>query len=111
VPEKLAGCHTMLISGYVVEGHVPVGAINKLLTERPRIKGTRPLLRRQGRRRRRAANATTKATSRSFRPKATQVAEVEAGHLDRSRSTAAFLVRSANTTQTLANVIKDWQPR
>ena len=39
VPEKLAGCHTMLIGGYVVEGHVPVGAINKLLTERPSIKG------------------------------------------------------------------------
>ena len=39
VPEKLAGCHTMLIGDYVVEGHVPVGAINKLLTERPRIKG------------------------------------------------------------------------
>ena len=32
VPEKLAGCHTMLVGGYVVEGHVPVGAINKLLT-------------------------------------------------------------------------------
>jgi hypothetical protein len=39
VPEKLAGCHTMLIGGYVVEGHVPVGAINKLLKERPGIKG------------------------------------------------------------------------
>jgi hypothetical protein len=39
VPEKLAGCHTMLIEGYVVEGHVPVGAINKLLTERPDIRG------------------------------------------------------------------------
>jgi hypothetical protein len=39
VPEKLAGCHTMLINGYVVEGHVPVGAINKLLKERPSIKG------------------------------------------------------------------------
>ena len=39
VPEKLAGCHTMLIEGYVVEGHVPVGAINKLLAERPKIKG------------------------------------------------------------------------
>jgi hypothetical protein len=39
VPEKLAGCHTMLIGGYVVEGHVPVGAINKLLKERPNIKG------------------------------------------------------------------------
>ncbi len=39
VPEKLAGCHTMLIGGYVVEGHVPVSAINKLLKERPNIKG------------------------------------------------------------------------
>lgn len=39
VPEKLAGCHTMLIGGYVVEGHVPVSAINKLLAERPKIKG------------------------------------------------------------------------
>lgn len=39
VPEKLAGCHTMLVGGYVVEGHVPVSAINKLLAERPRIKG------------------------------------------------------------------------
>lgn len=39
VPEKLAGCHSMLIGGYVVEGHVPVAAINKLLAERPKIKG------------------------------------------------------------------------
>jgi hypothetical protein len=39
VPETLAGCHTMLVGGYVVEGHVPVGAINKLLAERPNIKG------------------------------------------------------------------------
>lgn len=39
VPEHLAGCHTMLIGSYVVEGHVPAGAIQKLLTERPRIKG------------------------------------------------------------------------
>lgn len=39
VPEKLAGCHTMLVGGYVVEGHVPVSAINKLVAERPNIKG------------------------------------------------------------------------
>jgi hypothetical protein len=40
VPEHLAGCHTtMLIGGYVVEGHVPVSAIKKLLAERPDIKG------------------------------------------------------------------------
>lgn len=39
VPEPLDGCHTMLVDGYVVEGHVPVGTLNKLLSERPDIKG------------------------------------------------------------------------
>ena len=39
VPAKLAGCHTTIVGGYVVEGHVPVAAIDKLLTERPNIKG------------------------------------------------------------------------
>jgi hypothetical protein len=39
VPEKLEGCHIMIIDGYVVEGHVPAASINKLLSERPKIKG------------------------------------------------------------------------
>src|SRR3546814_968151 len=39
VPEPLQGCHTTLIDGYVVEGHVPVKAIDRLLVERPAIKG------------------------------------------------------------------------
>ena len=39
VPDALEGCHTILIDKYVIEGHVPVGAINKLLAERPGIKG------------------------------------------------------------------------
>ena len=39
VPAKLEGCHIMIIGGYVVEGHVPAASINKLLTERPKIKG------------------------------------------------------------------------
>jgi hypothetical protein len=39
VPEALEGCHTSLIDGYVVEGHVPAKSLNKLLTERPAIKG------------------------------------------------------------------------
>lgn len=34
-----ASCHTALIGGYVVEGHVPVGAIRKLLKEKPDILG------------------------------------------------------------------------
>ena len=36
---NLGSCHTMLIGGYVVEGHVPVGAINKLLQRKPAIAG------------------------------------------------------------------------
>ncbi len=32
---KAASCHTVEIDGYVIEGHVPVAAINKLLKERP----------------------------------------------------------------------------
>lgn len=32
---KAASCHTVEIDGYVIEGHVPVAAINRLLKERP----------------------------------------------------------------------------
>jgi hypothetical protein len=39
VPEKIEGCHTMLIDKYVVEGHVPVKTLDKLLSEKPAIKG------------------------------------------------------------------------
>lgn len=37
--DQAASCHTVEIEGYVVEGHVPVAAINKMLTEQPAIKG------------------------------------------------------------------------
>ena len=36
---RIASCHTMLVEGYVVEGHVPVRAIRKLLSEKPDIVG------------------------------------------------------------------------
>lgn len=39
VPLDLAGCHTSRIEGYVVEGHVPVAAVQRLLAERPGILG------------------------------------------------------------------------
>jgi hypothetical protein len=39
VPSELEGCHTTLVDGYVVEGHVPIGAVLRMLTERPAIKG------------------------------------------------------------------------
>jgi len=39
VPEALFGCHTLLVDGYVVEGHVPAAIIDRLLAERPPIRG------------------------------------------------------------------------
>jgi hypothetical protein len=39
IPADLQGCHTAFIGDYVVDGHVPVEAINKLLAEHPAIKG------------------------------------------------------------------------
>ena len=39
VREDLEGCHTMLVGGYVVEGHVPLAALKRLLSENPAIKG------------------------------------------------------------------------
>ena len=35
VPESLRTCHTALVGGYVVEGHVPAADIHRLLKERP----------------------------------------------------------------------------
>ena len=39
VPAALASCHTARINGSVIEGHVPVSAIEKLLKERPKVAG------------------------------------------------------------------------
>jgi hypothetical protein len=39
VPEPLEGCHTALVEGYVVEGHVPADLIRRLLRERPPVIG------------------------------------------------------------------------
>jgi hypothetical protein len=35
VPGSMATCHTALIDGYVVEGHVPADQVKRLVTERP----------------------------------------------------------------------------
>lgn len=35
VPDDLAACHTAEVAGYVVEGHVPVAAVERLLAEKP----------------------------------------------------------------------------
>lgn len=39
LPMKLASCHTAVVNGYIVEGHVPANAIKKLISEKPSIKG------------------------------------------------------------------------
>ena len=37
--EATAGCHTSLVNGYIVEGHVPFDVVARLLRERPHIRG------------------------------------------------------------------------
>lgn len=40
IPDKLASCHTAVVAGYWVEGHVPADLIQKLIADRPEhIKG------------------------------------------------------------------------
>ena len=39
VKPEFEGCHTILLEGYVIEGHVGINPIRKLLRERPAIKG------------------------------------------------------------------------
>ena len=39
VPERLQACHTAMVGGYVLEGHVPAKDIKRLLAERPKAKG------------------------------------------------------------------------
>ncbi len=39
LPAKVASCHTAVIDGYLIEGHVPADDIKRLLTERPDIRG------------------------------------------------------------------------
>ena len=39
VPTDLGSCHTAIVAGYVIEGHVPAADIRRLLTGRPNIAG------------------------------------------------------------------------
>jgi hypothetical protein len=39
VPGALQGCHSMMVEEYVVDGHVPVDIVMRLLEERPEIEG------------------------------------------------------------------------
>lgn len=39
VPDRLGACHTAIVAGYAIEGHVPAREIKRLLAERPKAKG------------------------------------------------------------------------
>lgn len=39
IPDDAASCHTATVDGYVLEGHIPVGAIQQLLEDRPEVIG------------------------------------------------------------------------
>ena len=39
VTPRLGSCHTALVDGYVIEGHVPADLVQKMLTEKPEIAG------------------------------------------------------------------------
>lgn len=39
VPDNLASCHTAVVGGYSIEGHVPAADIHRLLKSRSKAKG------------------------------------------------------------------------
>ena len=39
IPESLGGCHTGVVAGYAIEGHVPAADIHRLLRDRPAATG------------------------------------------------------------------------
>lgn len=39
VPSILQSCHTAIVDGYVIEGHVPIDSLERLLAERPDVAG------------------------------------------------------------------------
>ena len=39
IPEHLDSCHTAVIDGYALVGHVPAREVKRLLTERPKARG------------------------------------------------------------------------
>lgn len=39
LPKPMTSCHTAIIDGYIIEGHVPADDIHRLLAEKPDIAG------------------------------------------------------------------------
>ena len=39
IPQALGSCHTAVVEGYAIEGHIPAREIRRLLAERPKARG------------------------------------------------------------------------
>ena len=39
VPDRITSCHTAVVNGYLIEGHVPAADIDRLLAQKPTIAG------------------------------------------------------------------------
>jgi hypothetical protein len=39
VPDRVVSCHTAVVNGYAVEGHVPAADVHRLLKSKPKVKG------------------------------------------------------------------------
>lgn len=39
IPQELGSCHSGMVQGYALEGHVPAADIKRLLAEKPKAKG------------------------------------------------------------------------
>jgi len=39
VPDAVTSCHTAMVNGYLIEGHVPAADIDRLLVKKPHIAG------------------------------------------------------------------------
>jgi hypothetical protein len=39
VPDRITACHTAVVNGYLIEGHVPAADIDRLLAQKPTIAG------------------------------------------------------------------------
>jgi hypothetical protein len=39
IPDALTSCHTAVVNGYLIEGHVPAADIARLLKEKPKVAG------------------------------------------------------------------------
>lgn len=39
IPDRLGSCHTAVVAGYAIEGHVPAADIKRLLASKPKARG------------------------------------------------------------------------